>query len=109
MAYSSTNPLVMMHDALSLGAPRVFSYQSTHNSTDILASGFFAGCGDGGRGSNNVGLRLADIVINRASTDNSIAGRVTMHSVTASTASFSSTLASSAYATVYNVSVASAT
>lgn len=113
MAYSSSNPAIMMLDAFgqpsgAAGAPRIFAYSSTHNSTDILATGFFTGCGYGGRPAN-VGMRVGDIIINRASTDASIAGRVTLHSVVASTANFASTLASSAYNTAFDCSVASAT
>lgn len=103
MAYSSTNPLALLIDGFGSpvaagSVPRVFCYSSTHNSTDILATGFFAACGDAGRSANNVGLRLGDIVINRASTTATIPGRVSMHSVTATTANVTSTLASSAFA-----------
>src|SRR5258706_11139272 len=97
MTYSSSNPLTLVQDGFASGLPRVFSYQSTHNSTDILATGFFAACGDGGRSANNVGLRLADIIINRASTNAVRPGQVSMHSVTATTANVASTLASSAF------------
>src|SRR3954469_14191300 len=106
MAYSSSNPAIMMLDAFGQpsgagGAPRVFAYSSTHNSTDILATGFFGACGDGGRPAN-IGMRLGDIVINRASTSASIPGRVTTHSVIASTANFASTLASSGWNAAYD-------
>lgn len=113
MAYSALNPALLMLDAFgaptaAAGAPRIFSYSSTHNSTDILATGFFTGCGDGGRPAN-IGMRLGDIVINRASTSAAIPGRVTMHSVVASTANFASTSASSGWAAAYDCTVASAT
>ena len=98
MAYSSSNPLALLLDnSLASGMPRVFSYRSTHNSTDLLATGFFAACGDGGRSANNVGLRLADVILSRASTDAVRPGQVSMHSVTASTPNITSTLSASAF------------
>jgi hypothetical protein len=113
MAYSTSNPAIMMLDAFGQpsgagGAPRIFAYSSTHNSTDILATGFFTGCGDGSR-LGSIGMRPGDIVINRASTSASIPGRVTAHSVIASTANVASTSASSGWAAAYDCSVASAT
>lgn len=77
------------------GAPRIFAYSSTHASTDVTATGFFTGCGAGGRSANNIGLRLGDIIISRASTDASIPGRTSFHSVIGSTANMTSTSGSS--------------
>lgn len=93
------------------GNPGIFSYQSSHGSTEILATGFFTGVGFGSRGSGNQGIQLGDIIINRASTNpnTGIAGRVTMHSVIASSANVASTLASSGYGASYDCTVASAT
>lgn len=113
MSYSTSNPAIMMLDAFGQpstagGAPRWFNYSSTHNSTDILATGFFAGCGDGSRPAT-IGMRPGDIVINRASTNAAIPGRVTMHSVVASTANVASTSASSGWNAAYDCTVASAT
>ena len=113
MAYSSSNPAIMMLDAFGQpsaagGAPRIFAYSSTHNSTDILATGFFTGCGYGGRPAN-IGMRVGDIVINTASTSASNPGRVTTHSVIASSANVASTVASSGYNAAYDCTVASAT
>lgn len=109
MAYSSTTPLTMLVDGFASNMPRVFSYQSTHASTDITATGFFTGVGENSRGSSPVGLRIGDIVMNRASTDAVIPGRVTMHSVISATANVLSTSASSGWNAAYNVTVASAT
>ena len=113
MAYSSSNPAIMMLDAFGQptaagGAPRVFSYSSTHSSTDILATGFFTGCGYGGRPAN-LGMRVGDVVMNISSTSASNPGRTTIHSVIASTANVASTVASSGYNAGFDCTVASAT
>ena len=113
MAYSSSSPAIMLLDGFgqpsgAAGAPRVFSYSSTANSTDILATGFFAGCGQGGRPAN-IGMRIGDVVLNIASTSASNPGRVTTHSVIASTANVASTIASSGWNAAYDCTVASAT
>ena len=111
MAYSSSNPAIMMLDGFGQpsaagGAPRWFNYSSTHSSTDVLATGFFTGCGQGGRPAN-IGMRVGDIVINTANTasTSAIPGRVTMHSVIASTANFASTVASSGWNAAYDITV----
>jgi hypothetical protein len=109
MAYSSTNPPLMIDDGLGPNCPRTFSYQSTHTSTEILATGFFVGVGAGSRGLYGVGMRVGDLLVNRASTDSSIGGRVTWHSVISATADQASTLASSGWVAAYNATVASAT
>lgn len=109
MAYSSTNPLALLMDGFASNMPRVFSYQSTHASTDVTVTGFFTGVGENSRGLSALGLRLGDVIMNRASTDAAIPGRVTMHSVISATANVLSTSASSGYAAAYNVTVASAT
>lgn len=105
--------LTLVQDGFSSNLPRIYSYQSSHASTDIVATGFFSACGDGGRSANNVGLRPGDVVINRASTNptGGIAGRVTMHSVIATTVNVTSTLLSSAFLSSFgfDATVASAT
>jgi hypothetical protein len=113
MAYGSSNPAIMMLDGFGQpgaagGAPRIFAYSSTHNSTDILATGFFAACGDGSR-LGSIGMRPGDLLLNRASTGASIPGRVTTHSVISSTANVASTVASSGWNAAYDCTVASAT
>lgn len=55
MSYSTSNPPNLL--APSIGArPAVWAYQSTHTSTETLASGFFSN----GAG---LGMKVADIVL----------------------------------------------
>ncbi len=75
----------------------IYRYCSSHGATDIVAAGFFTGCGAQVRHSsgpapfelitrspNNVGARPGDVVINIGSSAASSPGRVTMHAITAS-------------------------
>lgn len=109
MTYSSTNPPAILSDSGIGNGPRLFQYASTHNSTEILATGFFTGAGAGSRGGYDIGMRVGDLLINVASTGAAIPGRVTMHSVVSATADQASTTASTGFKTSYNVTVASAT
>lgn len=105
---SSSNPTLLV-DGFGPSMPRLFVAATTYDSSDVTATGFWAGVGQGSKGSNPVGMRLGDILMHVASTGATIPGRVTMHSVIASTANVASTSASSGYGAVYNVTVASAT
>jgi hypothetical protein len=88
----------------------VFIAGTTYNSTDITAAGFWAGYGAGGRGGYQSGMRVGDILMHVASTGSAVVpGRVTMHSVIASSANVASTILSSGYNAAYDVTVASAT
>lgn len=109
MAYSSTNPPALIIDGFSSLMPRVFMYGSTHLVSDITATGFFAGCGNGSRtvSNSNVGMRVGDLLINRSSTDASVPGRTTFHSVIGATADQASTSASTGWGAAYNVTVSS--
>lgn len=107
MAYSSTNPPIRAIDSGIVG--NIYRYRSTHTSTEILATGFFTGCGAGSRNSYGIGMTPGDVLINIASTDAAIPGRVTMHSVLSATADQASTSASTGWNAAYNVTVASAT
>jgi hypothetical protein len=120
MAYSSTNPVFQLNPGnLVNGKNAMWLYQSTHDSTGIIGTGFFSGCGYGGRAptqssssyaANQIpGLQIGDIVLNISSTDALVPGRVTLHSVLSSTADQASTSASSGWGTRYDVTVASAT
>jgi hypothetical protein len=127
MAFSSTNPPQLIVDT-GIGtevptnpsanvSPSIYVYRSTHNSTDITATGFFAGCGYGSRHVStpssappiraSIGMRVGDIVLAIASSAASVAGRVTWHSVVNSTANNASTTASTGWLTAYNVTVSS--
>lgn len=98
MAYDPTvAALTLIQDGFASGMPRVFYYPSTHASSQITATGFFAAAGDGGRSANNVGLRLGDVVMCRASTSSTRPGAVVWGSVIGSTANVASTSASSAF------------
>ena len=105
MAFSSTNPPVLLvGGALSGGWPRMFAYRSSHSSTAISGvTAFFVACGVRSRNHSpaNVGMNVGDILLNQETTDGATPGKVTLHSVTASTAS-GSTLSSTLH---YNVTV----
>jgi hypothetical protein len=74
------------------------STRTTNSSSEVAAVGFFTKTGVGSRGTNAVGLKLGDIVINNSATGTtfSTTGRVTLHNVINSTANVASTSASSA-------------
>jgi hypothetical protein len=111
MTYSSTNPIQRSIDIgltamSSVGGAGLYTYSSTHNSTDILATGFFTGVGAGSRGSlQDLGVRVGDILINRSSTTATPNGRVTIHQFIASSADQASTTASTGWVASYNMTV----
>ena len=113
MSFSASNPPILVIDLIPGGSTmaggRTWVYGSTHLVSDITATGFFAGCGEGSRNVSNanVGLRVGDLLINRSSTDSAAPGRTTMHSVIGSTANQASTSASSGWNTAYNITVSS--
>jgi hypothetical protein len=111
MAYSSTNPprLIVPH-GLSGAAGGVWLYQSTHQSSDVTATGFFAGAGVGSRSHSaaNVGMRVGDMVMVAETTGTAgTPGRATLHMVTASTADQASTSASTGHWAAYDVTISS--
>jgi len=63
------------------GKGNIYAYESTEDSSDVAVTGYFAGCGDGGRGNANVEMKIGDIVMTVASTDASQPGEVIAHSV----------------------------
>lgn len=85
--------------------PNHWYYGSSDDSTSIAAAGYFAGCGVGSRGNNAIGMRIGDILTNVESSGGANAGRVTVHSVKASSADQSSTTASTGFNTSYNITV----
>lgn len=117
MAYvHATNPLVLASEIGLYGstdgrARGVYYWQSTNNSTDFLTAGYFSGVGQGSRGGNDLGVRVGDLLVHRASTSSTaVAGRVTWHSFVNSTANVSgSTILSSNYSASFDMTVASAT
>ena len=113
MAFSANNPPILMLDLFPGGSTqpggRQWFYGSTHLVSDIVATGFFAACGQGSRNMSNanVGMRVGDLLINRSSTDSSAPGRTTFHSVINSTANVASTSLSSGWAAGYDVTISS--
>lgn len=83
MAYSSSNPA--RNAALfGLGTGQALHlYESTHDSTQIAAASFFAGCGFGSPSSASVGMQVGDIVMNVNTATNGIS----LHRVTSLTTS----------------------
>lgn len=100
---SSSDPVLIVQ-GFGLGAPHVFAAQTTNVSSAITSTGFWSGCAEKGRG-NNFGMRLGDILFHRCSTDSATPGRVTVHSVIATSANVASTVASSGFNAQYDATV----
>jgi hypothetical protein len=105
---SSSNPTLLI-DGFASGMPRLFVAATTNVSSAIIATGFWAGYGAGGRGGYQAGLQLGDLLAHVASTASATPGRVTLHSVIGSSANQASTVGSTGYWTAYDATVASAT
>jgi hypothetical protein len=110
MAYSSTNAPRKILDTGIASAGSMWVYRSTHSSTMVIATGFFASAGVGSRstannGAGNVGMRVGDLVLCQETTDGTVPGRVTHHSVIGATADQASTLAATGYRAGYNVTI----
>lgn len=60
MAYVSTNPPQLLVPSIG-GKPALWAYRSTHTSTEILASGFFANGSD-------LGMKANDLLVTVSST-----------------------------------------
>lgn len=78
--------------------------------TEWTSTGYFTRAGHGSRAlssnqSDLIGMKKGDLVIVAQSTDGPDPGRVTIHSVIASTADQASTSAATGYVTGYNVSL----
>jgi len=83
MAYSSTNPA---RNAVLLGftdGQALHVYTSTHDSTQIAAASFFAGCGAGSPTTAAIGLKVGDVLMNINTATNGIS----LHRVTSLTSS----------------------
>ena len=111
MAYSSDNQaeLILNAGIASVasgglkGGKNIFRYCSSHGAADIVATGFFAGCGGQPFSSTgephynvrtrsplNIGMREGDAILNIESSLGGSPGRATWHVVTSSTLSHSS-------------------
>lgn len=109
---SSGNPARLVVDfgvtGNSSGSNGIYLYESSIASSIIAAStnaAFFVGAGGGSRSPNNIGMRLRDIVFCRETSAGNSPGKVTIHSVIASTADQASTSASTGYFAGLNVSL----
>lgn len=112
MAYSSSNVRMILELGFASGGS-MYLHSSSDPSTDIAATGFFAGAGAGGKpllsdSAKMLGMKYGDIVLHRESSGGATPGRMTMHSVVGSTANQASTLASTGFNTLYDVTVSSA-
>lgn len=111
MPFSSTLLRAIHPMSLSAGG-NLWTYgPTTNSSTEVAATGFFAGCGAGSRGGTGVGMLFGDIVLVAANTGTtfSTTGKVTLHSVLKATANVASTLASSGYGAAYDVTLSAGT
>lgn len=108
--FSSSMPTLAV-DGFASAFPRIFTMRSTAVSSALVATGFLAGLGAGSRasGGSNPGLRVGDIVLHTQTTDTAYPGRVTMHSVIASTANQASTSASTGWAAAYDITLNNST
>lgn len=106
--YSSSNPSALVQ-GFGSGMPRVFVAQTTAVSSAIIATGFWAGCGAGGRAGYQAGMTLGDLLLHTQVTTAAVPVKATLHVVTASTANGSTSAASAFNALAYDVTVATAT
>ena len=85
MAYSSTNPVktILPIAFSSTAGGSLHMYESSHASTDITATSFFAGCGFASPTTAAVGMRVGDILLNVNNQTNAL----TWHRVTSITTS----------------------
>src|SRR5688572_12684375 len=110
MAYSTTNPAKSIGQIGFASAGSIFLYRSTHSSTMVIATGFFTGAGAGSRARSSdadgsIGMRTGDLVLCQETTNGTVPGRVTFHSVLGATADQASTSASTGWNTRYNVTI----
>ena len=70
MSYSSTNPARKILDTGIVSGSGMYIYESTHNSTQIVATGFFTDAGVGGPGS--IGMKVGDLLANVNTSSNGI-------------------------------------
>lgn len=110
MTYSSSN-LNKISD-LGIGNGAMWRYLSSDAATDLTGVGAFAGAGYGSNPAGSSiampGMKLNDTVIVQESSAGVTPGRATVHGVKGSTASNASTLSSTGFNTVYNVSLSTA-
>jgi len=105
MAYSTTAPARLLVTGGMTGKGNLYAYESTEDSSDVADGAYFAGCGDGGRGNANIGMKVGDIVLTVASTDASQPGEVIAHSVISSTIDQATTAAATAFNYSFDVTI----
>lgn len=90
----------------SMSGPQLFVYTSTIDSSDCAVTGFFEGCGAASRGgTNNVGMRVGDIVFTVASTNASQPSEVVAHGVISTTADQTSTAGATGWNAAYDATI----
>lgn len=109
MAFTSTGLSLMVPGMLNNGSGAVWRYYSSDSSTQILATGYFANCGYGSRGSSAFQMQIGDVVMNVESSGGATPGKTNFCGAYAATANVASTVASSGYSAGYNVTVRTAT
>lgn len=104
MSFDSSKLSVVLN--IGVGAGAMHRYTSSQASSDCSVTGFFAGAGAFGR--NPTGnMKIADLVLIQQTTDGPSPGKVSIHSVIASTANQTSTGGSTGWAANYNASISS--
>lgn len=107
MSFAGSTALNLITDnGLSGGLPGIYIYRSSDSSTQIIATGYFAGMGRSFNRNIQYGgsLVVGDLILNVQSSAGASPGRVTFHGVTASTLNTTSATVSTTGA--YDVTVA---
>lgn len=104
---NSSDPALILDSMMD--GPRVFMAITTAVSSAIVSTGYWQGYGAGSRGGTPVGMRVGDVLLHQQTTNTAYPGRVTWHSVIASTANVASTAASSGWNASYNVTLNNST
>lgn len=104
MSFDPTKRSVILN--LGVGGPAMHLYKSSEASSDVSVIGFFTAGGAYGR--NPLGnMKVGDLVLVQQTTAGPSPGKVSIHSVIASTANQASTSSSTGWAANYNASISS--
>lgn len=104
MSFDPTKRSVIQN--LGIGGPAMHLYSSSQASTDVCVTGFFTNGGASGR--NPVAnLKVGDIMLVQQTTAGPSPGKVSVHSVIASTANQASTNSSTGWNAGYDCSLSS--
>jgi len=117
MAFNESGPLPRkiwdtgIRGGGSSAAGNGWLYRSSDANAAVTATGYLAGCGVGSKSGPQIGMAIGDVVLCVESSAGASPGKLTMHTVTASTAAISnaSPLPSSAFHQRFNASLSTGT